>query len=119
MIAVIRIKGQVKVRRDFAETLKRLGLNTKYSCLIIDKPTAEQTGMIQKARDFIAYGEISPETYKKLVEARGKYSKSKTHFRLHPPRKGIESKKHFGVGKGVLGDNKEKIKMGHCCLALN
>jgi len=28
---------------------------------------------------------------------------------LHPPRKGIESKKHFGVGKGVLGDNKEKI----------
>ena len=31
----------------------------------------------------------------------------KPFFRLHPPRGGIESKKHFGVGKGVLGDNKK------------
>ena len=109
MIAVIRIKGQVKVRKDFAETLKRLGLNTKYSCIVIEKPTPEKQGMIQKARDFVAYGEIDAETYKKLVEARGKYSKSKTHFRLHPPRGGIESKKHFGVGKGVLGNNGKDI----------
>ena len=28
----------------------------------------------------------------------------KPFFRLHPPRGGIESKKHYGVGKGVLGD---------------
>jgi len=28
---------------------------------------------------------------------------------IHPPRKGIESKKHFGVGKGVLGNNKKEI----------
>ena len=33
----------------------------------------------------------------------------KPFFRLHPPRGGIESKKHFGVGKGVLGDNKKNI----------
>ena len=33
----------------------------------------------------------------------------KPFFRLHPPRGGIESKKHFGVGKGVLGDNGENI----------
>ena len=33
----------------------------------------------------------------------------KPFFRLHPPRKGIESKKHFGVGKGVLGNHKDKI----------
>ena len=33
----------------------------------------------------------------------------KPFFRLHPPRKGIESKKHFGVGKGVLGDNGKEI----------
>ncbi len=109
MIAVIRIKGQVKIRKEIQETLKRLGLKKKYSCRILDKPKPEELGMIKKARDFIAFGEINEETYKKLVEARGKFSKSKTHFRLHPPRKGIESKKHFGVGKGVLGDNKEKI----------
>jgi large subunit ribosomal protein L30 len=109
MIAVIRIKGQVKVRKVITETLNRLGLKTKYSCIIIEKPKTEQLGMIEKVRDFVAFGELNSETHKKLVEARGKFSKSKTHFRLHPPRRGIESKKHFGVGKGVLGDNKEKI----------
>jgi large subunit ribosomal protein L30 len=109
MIIVIRIKGQVKIRKQITETLNRLGLKTKYSCIILEKPKAEELGMVEKVRDFVAFGELNPETHKRLVEARGKFSKSKTHFRLHPPRKGIESKKHFGVGKGVLGNHKEKI----------
>jgi len=105
MIAIIRIRGQVNIRKQITETLKRLGLKTKYSCLVLEKPKQEELGMIEKVKDFIAFGEINNETYKKLVEARGKYSKSKIHFRLHPPRGGIESKKHFGVGKGVLGNH--------------
>ena len=109
MIAIVRIKGQVKIREKITETLNRMGLKTKYSCIVIDKPKAEELGMLDKVKDFVAFGEINHETYKKLIEAREKFSKSKTHFRLHPPRKGIESKKHFGVGKGVLGNNKEKI----------
>ncbi len=109
MIAIIRIKGQVGIRHDIKETMNRLGLKTKYSCLILEKPKQEELGMIEKIKDFVAFGEISSETHKKLVDARGKFSKSKTHFRLHPPRGGIESKKHFGVGKGVLGNNKNKI----------
>ena len=109
MIAIVRIKGQVKVRQGVKETMNRLGLKKKYSCLILEKPKPEELGMIEKIKDFVAYGELDNETYKKLVEARGKYSKSKAHFRLHPPRGGIESKKHFGVGKGVLGNNKNKI----------
>ncbi len=105
MIAVIRIKGDVKIRRVIRETLHRLNLKTKYSCIILEKPNAVEMGMIEKVKDFVAYGELDAETHKKLVEARGKYSKSKTHFRLHPPRKGIDSKKHFGVAKGVLGNH--------------
>jgi len=107
MIAVIRIKGQVKVRSDFIETLKRMNLKKKYSCIVWDKPTKEQLGMITKVKDFVAFGEISPEMYKKLVEARGQ--KSKTHFRLHPPRKGIDAKLHFGIKKGVLGNHGKEI----------
>jgi large subunit ribosomal protein L30 len=107
MIAIIRIKGQVKIRGNAAETLRRLGLKTKYSCIVLEKPNAVELGMIEKVKDFVAFGEINSETFKKLVEARGK--KSKTHFRLHPPRGGIESKKHFGVGKGVLGNHKGEI----------
>ena len=107
MIAVIRIKGQVGLDKKIVETFNRLKLRKKYSCIVIEEPTKEQIGMIEKVKNFVAYGSINDETYKKLVKARG--GKIKNFFRLHPPRKGIESKKHFGVGKGVLGDNKEKI----------
>lgn len=107
MIAVIRIKGDVGLRKGIKNTFERMRLKKKYSCIVFEKPGKEQLGMIEKVRDFVAYGEISKETYEKLVKARGQ--KSKTFFRLHPPRKGIESKKHFGVGKGVLGNNKTEI----------
>ena len=107
MIAIIRIRGQVGLNIKIIETFNRLKLRKKYSCIVIEKPTREQLGMLEKVRNFVAYGEISNEVYKKLVEARG--GKIKNFFRLHPPRKGIDSKKHFGVDRGVLGDNKEKI----------
>ena len=105
MLAIIRIHGKVGLNKDVVETFKRLGLKRKYSCAVLENPGKEQLGMIRKIKDFIAYGDLSEETYKKLVEARGK--KSKKIFRLHPPRGGIDSKKHFGVGKGVLGNNKK------------
>ena len=107
MIAIIRIKGEVGLKGDIAETFNRLRLRKKYSCIVLEKPTAEQLGMLKKVRNFVAYGEIDEATHKELVKARG--GKTKNFFRLHPPRKGIDSKKHFGVHKGVLGDNKDKI----------
>lgn len=112
MICIIRIKGQVGLQKDIIETFNRLRLRRKYSCIVIEKPNEIHLGMIKKLRDFIAYGKINEEVYKELIKNRGikdKSGKLKPFFRLHPPRKGIESKKHFGVGKGVLGDNGEKI----------
>lgn len=107
MIAVIRIKGQVGIKNEIKETLKRLNLKKKYNCIVLENPSEVQRGMIKKIRDFVAYGEINEDNYKKLKETRGKNDSN--FFRLHPPRKGIDSKKHFGVNKGVLGDNKNKI----------
>ena len=112
MIAIIRIKGQVGLNKKIVETLNRLRLRRKYVCVVLAKPTKEQLGMIKKIKDFVAFGEISDDVYKKLVEKRGKKDakgKLKPFFRLHPPRGGIESKKHFGVGKGVLGNHKDQI----------
>ena len=130
MIAVIRIHGGVKLKRNIVETLNRLRLRKKYTCIVLN-PTTEQLGMIKKLRDFVAFGEIKKEVFEKLIEKRGKLiDKSKKidskkmakelmggrsywaidlkpFFRLHPPRKGIKSKLHFP--KGVLGDNREKI----------
>jgi len=110
MICVIRIKGQVKLKKKIVETLYRLRIRRKYACVVLEKPTKEQMGMIEKLRDFVAYGEIDEATYKELVEKRGKKDsegKLKPFFRLHPPRKGIKSKIHFP--KGVLGNNGKKI----------
>ncbi|MDP2628613.1 MAG: uL30 family ribosomal protein [Nanoarchaeota archaeon] len=107
-IAVIRIAGQVGIRKDIAETFDRLRLRRKYSCVVLEE-TKENLGMIKKVKDFVAFGEIDDSTYKELTEKRK--TKIKNFFRLHPPRGGIDSKKHFGEkrGKGVLGNNKEKI----------
>ncbi len=107
MIAIIRIKGECKVRTDVLETLDRLNLKRKYTCVVLEKPNKIEKGMMEKVRNFVAFGELDEETYKKLVKARGKQGTK--FFRLHPPRGGIESKKPFGVGKGVLGNHGKEI----------
>ena len=132
MICAIRIKGNVGIRREVAETLDRMRVRRKYACVVLNE-TKDNLGRVKKMKDFVAYGEISDDVFEKLIEARGKpldktkkidakkavaeikNGKSyeelnlKPFFRLHPPRGGIESKKHFGVGKGVLGNNKDNI----------
>ena len=130
MICIIRIKGRVGINKDVNETLDRLRLRKKYSCVVIE-PKKEQSGMIKKVENFVAFGEIKEDIFEKLIETRGKtIDKSKKinakkiveeikkgkkyeelnlkpFFRLHSPRKGIDSKIHFP--KGVLGNNKSKI----------
>jgi|SRR3989344_3985982 len=131
MILVIRISGQVDLDSGIEEALNRLRIRKKYASVLI-KATPENLKLLQKLRNNVAFGTIDNETLTELIKKRahpinkeikinpktiveGLEKKSlkelgiKTFFRLHPPRKGIESKKHFGVGKGVLGDNKEKI----------
>ena len=132
MIAVIRISGDVKISEKIRESLNRIRLRRKYSCVLL-KPTENNLKLLRKIRDYIAYGSIDKETLKELIEKRAIPLKKgtkidsekiisnlektslfdlgiKPFFRLHPPRKGIDSKKHFGTTKkAVLGDNKEKI----------
>lgn len=131
MICIIRIVGRVNLNGDVKETLQRLRLGKKYSCVVLVNPNKEQTGMIKKLRDYVAFGEINRDVFEKLINTRGQKinKKNKTDskkiveeiekgkayeslnlkpfFRLHPPRGGINSKLHFP--KGVLGDNKEHI----------
>lgn len=131
MIAVIRITGMIGISGKTQETLHRLRLRRKYS-LVLMKPSPEKLKLLSKIRNQVAYGDIDEETLAELIRKRGqqiikdkkidikKVVEQLAHkdlqdlglkpfFRLHPPRGGIESKKHFGVGKGVLGDNKKEI----------
>jgi large subunit ribosomal protein L30 len=130
MICIIRIRGRVGLKKEINETLNRLRLRRKYTCVVLEGNKV-QLGMIKKVKDFVAFGKINDKTFEKLIEERvqlidkknkvdlkkvveelkkGKKFEElnlKPFFRLHPPRKGINSKLHFP--KGVLGDNKEKI----------
>lgn len=105
MICVIRIHGRVGLDKKIIDTLDRLRLRKKYSCVVLE-PTKESMGMVKKVENQVAYGEISEDLYKKLVEKRK--TKIKNFFRLHPPRGGVKSTKlHFP--KGILGNNKDKL----------
>ncbi|PIO08331.1 50S ribosomal protein L30 [Candidatus Pacearchaeota archaeon CG10_big_fil_rev_8_21_14_0_10_34_12] len=130
MICIIRIRGRVGLSKRMNETLNRLNIMRKYSCTIVEEKK-EIMGMVNKVRNFVAFGKINNESFEKLIESRGQVidnkkkaspkeiieglEKGKTYkelnlkpfFRLHPPRKGIKSKVHFP--KGVLGNHGEKI----------
>lgn len=109
MICIIRIRGQVGVKKEITETLYRLRLRKKYSCVVI-KQGEENQKVVKRLRDFIAYGDLDEETHKELIKKRGKKDKDgklKPFFRLHPPRKGIKTKLHFP--KGALGNHGKKI----------
>ena len=132
MIVVIRIRGQVGIGKGIKSGLQRLRLGKKYGCVLV-KESEENLKLLKKLRSFIAYGKIDKDTLKELISKRGKWKGKeinvdsvvsgllenkgkkladfnlKPWFSLHPPRGGIDSKVHFGKGKGVLGDNKDKI----------
>lgn len=130
LIIAVRISGMVKIKADIENTLHRLRLRRKYSCVLVDSKKKDVVGMLEKAKYYVAFGEIDKEILIKLLKARGqKIDKKefdaeeiaekliegknlnevgfKPFFRLHPPRKGIKSKLHYP--KGVLGDNGKDI----------
>ncbi|HIJ13602.1 TPA: 50S ribosomal protein L30 [Candidatus Woesearchaeota archaeon] len=131
MKAIIRISGLVEVARTVESTLSRMRMRRKYTLVLL--PATPVTNLLlKKVRNFVAYGNIDAETLVALLQKRAHLidknkkvdlaevakqleKKSlqelgiKPFFRLHPPRGGIDARLHFGVRKGVLGDNKEKI----------
>ena len=130
LLAVIRISGMVKVKKDMAETLDRLRLRRKYACVLIDGSDKNLIGMIEKIKFYVAYGSVDKETLIKLVKERGKSVDGKNvdaekvafslmkgeklsnlglkpFFRLHSPREGIKSKLQYP--RGVLGNNDRDV----------
>ena len=70
-VAVVRIRGTVNVRKDVADTLRLLRLHKPHHCVVIPL-TESYKGMLRKAQQMIAWGEISKETFIKLLKKRGR-----------------------------------------------
>jgi len=69
--AVVRVRGSVGVRGDIADTLKMLRLHRVNHC-VIGPNTETYKGMLNKAKDYITYGEIDKDTLVKLILKRGR-----------------------------------------------
>ena len=70
MIAAIRVRGRTGVKGDIADTMKMLRLNRINHAVIIEENPSYQ-GMLQKAKDYITWGEINKETLVKMISKRG------------------------------------------------
>lgn len=70
-LAVVRIRGSIKARGDVVDTLRMLGLTRVNHCVVVDD-TPSVRGMLQKAKDYITWGEIRPETLEALLSKRGR-----------------------------------------------
>jgi large subunit ribosomal protein L30 len=131
-IAVIRVRGDVQLRKEQRDTLNLLRLYRKNYCTVVED-TPSYMGMIKKIKDFVTYGEIDEAVYDELLKKRGeeysgretdrkskiKYTgyfltngkKIKSFFRLSPPKKGFGRKgiKVSFKAKGALGYRADKI----------
>jgi len=106
-IAVIRIKGEIGLKKEIKDSFKMLNLPKKFSCAVLEDSPVNR-GMLVKVKDFVTFGAVTEETLNLMKK---REEKGKKFFRLHPPRGGFErkgTKKSFKE-EGSLGDRGEKI----------
>ena len=76
MYAVVQVRGVVNPRRDIKETLKMLRLHHINHCVLVPE-TPEYLGMIRKAKDYIAFGEVDAATLETILTTRGRLTGNK------------------------------------------
>jgi large subunit ribosomal protein L30 len=69
-LAVVRVRGGVDARGEVIDTLRMLGLTRVNHCVLLDD-TPSIRGMLQKAKDYVTWGEIDAETLELLLRKRG------------------------------------------------
>lgn len=71
MIAAIRVRGRTGIKKDIADTMDMLRLTRiNHAVLIEENPSYH--GMLQKAKDYITWGEVDSQIVAKLLSKRGK-----------------------------------------------
>lgn len=76
-IAIIRIAGQVGVKKSIKDTLAMLKLYKKHTCVIVPN-NASYLGMLKKVKEYVTWGEINESTFKELLLKRGKLHAKKS-----------------------------------------
>lgn len=70
-LAVVRVRGVSDIHREIKETMNMLRLQRNcHATLVDDRPA--YLGMLQKAQNYLTWGEISKETLRLLLTKRGR-----------------------------------------------
>ena len=101
MFAVVKIRGGVGLKPVVRTTLELLGLKRNHT-VAITGTSDDFKGMIHKIKDYVAWGEVSKDTLKKLEELKAEGDKVK-RYRLHPPRGGFRRTTKRPRPDGELG----------------
>jgi len=76
LIAVIRLKGKINLKKNIEATLRMLRLNKRHHCIILP-PNKSIVGMIESIQPYITYGEINEKTLAYLLLKRGRLAGNK------------------------------------------
>ncbi len=76
-IAVIRIRGSIGIREEIRDTFKLLRLYKKNYCIVIEN-TPHYIGMLKKIQHYATWGELNQETFKAMLEKRGRLARKKS-----------------------------------------
>jgi len=68
--AVVKIRGTAKTKPDVRRTLELLNLDRTNHCVFVED-NVHYNGMLQKVKDYVAWGTIDGETLSVLLELRG------------------------------------------------
>jgi large subunit ribosomal protein L30 len=71
--AVVRIRASINVNEDIKETMILMRLNRANHCVLLAQ-TPQNIGMLNKAKDYITWGEVDAVTLAKVLYARGELS---------------------------------------------
>ncbi len=69
--AVIVIRGTINSKKGVADTLAMLNLHKKQHCTVIPDTPAYR-GMLQKVKDYVTWGEVSPKFLARLILEKGR-----------------------------------------------
>ncbi|ADV65455.1 50S ribosomal protein L30 [Desulfurococcus mucosus] len=72
LYAIIRVRGQADVPPDVEHVLKLLRLHKKYHLTLYPADLPGLEGMLEKAKDWVTWGEIDKATLVKLLKTRGR-----------------------------------------------
>lgn len=71
MLAVVRVKGSVDVKKKLEDVMKMLRLTELNRCVVVPEEPSYM-GMVVKARDYVTFGKIDFDTFLAMLKKRGR-----------------------------------------------